>query len=120
MIAKQISGTWVLEAFQIEDLSGTISDWGKNSHGLLIYTDDGHMSVSINSDKSENILDSILFYAGTFCVEGSTVKHQVTEASQPARIGQELIRYMAFKKDQLILTTQKESFGRAIVVWRRK
>ena len=118
MIAELL-GTWLLESFRIEDTNGTLSDWGKNAHGLLIYTSDGHMSVSINSDKSKNILDSILFYAGTFRVEGNVVKHQVTEASDPARIGQELISHMEFKNDCLILTTQKESFGHAIVVWKR-
>lgn len=123
---KQVIGSWKLESFQIESLDGALKPWGKNTHGLLIYSDTGHMSVSINKDivresdnESEDLFDSILFYSGTYQVEGNVIRHQVTQASNPSRIGKEMLRYVEAKDDIITLTTPKESFGRAILVWRK-
>ena len=119
-------GTWRLISFQIESLKKVCSDWGKNAEGLLIYTDSGHMSVSINKNvikesenEFENILNSTLFYSGTYKVQGHVVHHQVKHASNPDRIGKELIRYAELSGENLTLTTPEESFGRAIIIWRR-
>ncbi len=123
----QIIGTWKLDSFQIESPDGTRRDWGQNPHGLLIYSGTGHMSVSINKtvendpdqNETQNLFDSILFYAGTYSVESNTIKHQVTEASNPDRIGREMIRFAEFNNNVVTLVTPKESFGRAILVWRK-
>lgn len=123
---QHIIGTWKLDSFQIESLEGEKRNWGTGIHGLLIYAATGHMSVSINKDvvkESENeledLFDSILFYAGTYTVEGNLIRHQVTEASNPARVGKEMLRYSEIHGDTVTLTTPKESFGRAILVWRK-
>ena len=92
---EQLIGSWTLESFAIESPEGKRSDWGNNVHGLLIYALSGHMSVSINKDvendpdqsAEQNLFDSILFYSGTYQVEGNLIRHQVTQASNPARIG---------------------------------
>ena len=125
-IAKELQGTWTLERFDIEPNEGAIRPWGKSTHGLLIYSSSGHMSVSINKDveresenEAEDLFDSILFYAGTYKVEGNTIRHLVTEASNPARIGKEMIRYAELSNGQVTLTTPMESFGRAILVWKK-
>ena len=123
---KQIIGTWTLDSFQIEPLEGVKRSWGNGIHGLLIYAATGHMSVSINKDvvkesesELEDLFDSILFYAGTYTVEGNLIRHQVTEASNPTRIGKEMLRYAETQGNTITLTTPKESFGRAILVWRK-
>jgi hypothetical protein len=89
------------------------------------------MSVSINKDveapaagagpeaEIEALFDSILFYSGTYQMDGGLIRHQVTQASNPARIGKEMLRYTEWANDCLVLTTPKESFGRAILVWRK-
>lgn len=122
-------GSWELVSFEIENIDGIRSHWGKNTHGLLIYSADGRMSVGINKDveadssqsECENSFDSILFYSGTYSVEGELIRHQVTNASNPARIGKEMLRHASFSSDgtEIELATPKESFGRAILVWRR-
>ena len=121
-----VLGTWILESFEIESLEKKIRAWGQNTRGLLIYADTGHMSVSINKDvqnesktEAENIFDSILFYSGTYQVDGNVIRHQVTNASNPARIGKEMLRYAAMDGDLLILTTPQESFGKAILKWKK-
>lgn len=123
---SKIVGTWLLERFLIESPQKEQRDWGINSHGLLIYTSSGHMSVSINRDvekksaiEAQNFFDSILFYSGTFTVDGEIVKHQVTQASNPNRIGKELVRFAKLDNDLLTLTSPDESFGRAILTWRK-
>lgn len=119
-------GTYKLESFEIEETSGKKRSWGKDVHGLLIYTSDGHMSVSINKavenkadNDSKNIFDSILFYSGTYAVEGDVITHKVTEASNPQRIGKDMIRYAKTEGSRVTLSSPKESFGTAHLVWKR-
>lgn len=123
---QSVIGTWLLERFDIEETAKQVRPWGKNTTGLLIYTADGHMSVHLNrdmdantKDEAQRIFDAILSYAGTYKVEGNLIRHQVTQASNPARIGKEMIRYAAFKDGVLELSTPVESFGRAFLVWRK-
>jgi hypothetical protein len=50
MTIKQIAGSWRLKSFKIESPEGNIRDWGNQTHGLLIYSPDGFMSVSVNKE----------------------------------------------------------------------
>ena len=123
---KKIVGTWILESFEIENHNGERRDWGQDVRGLLIYTPGGRVSVSINrklpedSDGAQAILDSLLFYAGNYSVEGNTIHHKVTLASNPERIGKDMIRFAQLDGDLLTLTTPKESYGTAILKWRKE
>jgi hypothetical protein len=126
LTTADVCGTWLLESFEIEDPSKVVAPWGQDTTGLLIYADTGYMSVSINKTvenesptEAENIFDAILFYSGTFNLDGEIIRHQVTNASKPSRIGKEMIRYAELKGDLLTLTTPQESFGRAILKWRK-
>lgn len=120
-----IQGSWSLVSFDIEKLDKTIAPWGQNAHGLLIFAPTGHMSVSINRDlgegesEAQKIFDSILFYSGTYRIEGSTVRHMVQNASNPVRIGREMLRYASLNGEILTLTTPEESFGVANLSWKR-
>ena len=126
MKRESVCGTYQLESFVLEKSETERSDWGKDMHGLLIYAPTGHMSVSINKaiepsgdNESEDIFDSILFYSGTFEVKNDEITHQVTEASNPTRIGKSLIRYARIDGETLELASPQESFGRAVLRWRR-
>jgi hypothetical protein len=125
----KLSGSYNLTSFEIEDLQGVTKSWGTNLSGLLIYTPTGHMSVSINKaiendpeqTDEQNLFDSILFYSGTYAIEGDLIRHQVMNASNPSRIGKEMLRYASWNPDQssVTLATPKESFGRAILTWQK-
>jgi hypothetical protein len=122
----EVVGTWRLEKFEIEETQGFRRPWGQGSHGTLIYSPSGYMSVSINRTieakadvSAQNTIDSILFYAGTFTTEGSKIIHQVTEASDPNRIGKSLIRYAELSDHTLKLRSPIESFGTAHLQWKR-
>lgn len=124
---SEVLGSWLLQSFSLEGKEGKQTPWGNEANGLLIYAPTGHMSVSINKavendptqSDAENLFDSILFYSGTYQVDGHVIRHQVTNASNPGRIGKEMIRYAELSGDVLTLATPVESFGRAILVWRR-
>ena len=123
------NGTWQLEAFTITHPEKGTRDWGTNLRGMLIYSSTGHVSVAINRDitsapadiapSDKDFLDAMLFYAGTFSVNGTVITHHVTIASNPARVGKEMIRFAALAGDVLTLTTPEESYGTANLVWRR-
>ncbi len=122
---SNLVGSWELKGFELESHEKGKHPWGKNVRGLLIYADTGHMSVAINRDLTDtgnpdkDLFDASLFYAGTYSVEGNIVRHQVTIATSPARIGKEMIRFAALNGDELILTSPPESYGTATLVWRR-
>ena len=124
-MTQNILGTWELVRFEITGKHGSIKNWGPNPRGQLIYTDDGHMSVSINRDpqpadsEAQSILNSILFYAGTYSIDGDTIRHKVTLASSPGRVGRDMVRYDEFHGDEIHLKTPEESYGVANLVWRR-
>jgi hypothetical protein len=122
---NMLIGTWTLSNFTIEDEDG-LRPWGKDMRGLLIYADTGHVSVSINKaiqndgeNESENILDSILFYSGTFRVAGTTVIHNVSVASAPTRVGKEMVRQATLTGDELTLVTPEGYSPKATLVWLR-
>ena len=145
---SDLIGSWKLVEFLIEDPNGKTKHWGENCTGLLLYTKDNHMSVSINrkveakSDIEEKkFFDSILFYAGSFktdsLIENAsellknpfanshiTIKHSVQQASNPNRIGKELLRYVGYDttKDSntyVTLSSPVESFGRGVIRWKK-
>lgn len=124
-MAQSILGTWELVRFKITSHEGATKNWGPNPRGQLIYTDDGYMSVSINRDpqpsdsNAQSILNSILFYSGTYVLDGDTIQHQVTLASSPDRVGRKMIRYAEFHDDEIHLKTPKEAYGTATLVWKR-
>lgn len=124
---QSVCGSWTLSSFNIET-GEEVKPWGRDAHGLLIYTSDGQMSVSINKaveqdperSETENQLDSILFYSGCYRVEGDQILHQVSNASSPSRIGKEMLRHVSWRgPNELELSTPQESFGRAVLVWKR-
>ncbi|MBC7457765.1 MAG: lipocalin-like domain-containing protein [Bdellovibrionaceae bacterium] len=145
---SDLIGSWKLVEFLIEDLTGKTNHWGENCTGLLLYTKDNQMSVSINrkveakSDIEEkNFFDSILFYSGVFKTDSVnennpellknpftnsniTIKHSVQHASNPNRIGKELLRYVGYdtttdKNIYMTLSSPVESFGRGVIRWKK-
>ena len=113
---QDVIGAWKLKSFEIEK-EGVSRPWRQNAHGTLIYSEDGYMSVSINSDHSEDDwLNSLLFYSGTYEVQGTTIKHVVLNATNPDRIGNKLIREATFDGKQMSLSA-KGPFGHAILNW---
>ena len=118
-----LHGSWSLESFEIEKPDGPKKPWGKSMSGLLIYSPDGHMSVSINrqptSEGSSDVLDSVLFYSGFYAVKGDKIFHHVENATSLNRIGKEMVRFYKLDGELLYLWTKEEDFGTARLTWKK-
>jgi hypothetical protein len=124
--AAALHGCWRLTSFVIEDPQGARAPWRGTSTGLLIYTSSGHMSVSFNSPVAadadlQELWDSALLYSGRYQFDAarSSILHQVEHASDPARIGKELVREAYFDGEELVLVGRGD-FGVASVRWRKE
>jgi len=121
---KDLAGEWQLQSFNLIKAEQKETPWRKNTHGILIYTLSNYMSVSINGGKNENLLlpenkyNNILFYAGTYEVSNNKITHFVTNASDPTRIGKNMVREATLDGAQLKLIT-KTDFGRVALIWER-
>ncbi len=120
----RVHGTWDLVRFEVIDPDGFQTSWGEDASGLLIYTPEGFMSVSIHSksifrtEDAHEILDGILFYSGRYRVQSGEIRHQVLHASDPQRIGSEMVREVRHS-DGLMTLTARGDFGVAELCWRR-
>lgn len=113
-----LKGSWTLEDFILEK-DGFPRPWREGAHGILIYSPDGYMSVSINSKSREHSwIDSLLFYAGTYEVDGDTVTHQVLNATGEKRIDKAMVRKGQLNGNILELVTEG-SFGKATLRWEK-
>jgi hypothetical protein len=125
---EEIIGTWELQSFDLQEGNEPSHSWGFETHGLLIYAPTGHMSVAINryapwspegKPSTPAEVDSRnLFYAGTFCIEDGVVKHQVTQASDPDRVGTTLTRTGSLNNEILTLISRGSDFL-ATLVWKK-
>lgn len=121
---KNLIGSWKLASFEIVKQDGTKKTWGSNPHGILIYTAEHTMSVSINSKLFEEtndlktIFSGMLFYAGSYQIKDSNIIHVVENATDPKRIGEKMIRKAVLTGNQLSLIAEGE-YGRAILIWER-
>lgn len=116
---QQIIGTWNLDTFTITSPSGEEKPWGENVSGLLIYTNDGYMSVSINAKPNPTEpLKSLLFYAGTYEIKDNLIIHKVTHATDLNRIGKTMERKVTITDNGMMLTGTGP-FGIAKLQWRQ-
>ncbi len=124
MEVNELVGSWSLQAFEIQDTQGNLRSWGSNVTGLLIYSSDGRMSVSINADPSGDppsptqLLAAMLFYSGTFEIRDGHIVHLVTNASDRSRIGNEMVRSAELKSELLTIKAAGD-YGSSRLVWRR-
>lgn len=114
-------GTWSLESFTIKKEGDAPKTWNEDTTGLIIYTNDGYVSVAINSktDKSKNLIDTLLFYTGTYIHTKNRVYHKVRHATKVERIGQTLERELIVHNDNKISLVGRGSFGVAEIIWTR-
>jgi len=126
-VNKILLGTWELEGFQIITPEKEKRNWGEEMTGLLIYSATGHMSVSISkklvgandTNKDKVLLDSFIFYAGTYSIQSKEIVHYVSIATNQDRKNKEMRRFFKIKEDLLTLSSPEQSFGKAVLKWRK-
>ena len=133
-------GTWKLISATSTSPDGKVDPevYGAAPHGYISYTEDGHMMVLFTFSDRPNLNGSwisapeaeraqafatVLGYGGTYSVDGNTVTHHVTVATDPNRVGESLSRTFKIAGDRITLTTPPiallETANVYTLVWER-
>jgi len=124
---NSLVGSWKLLSFEIRCADGTVRyPLGEDAVGLLIYTDDGSMSVNIMKGKrphctSDDIgrrtaeekvacAESCLSYCGRYEVRGDRVVHHTEVSLFPNWVGLSQERMARLVEETLLLSTDPYLF----------
>jgi hypothetical protein len=126
---SDLLGAWQLESWSIghEGRDDVSFPFGENPIGLLLYTSDDWMSVSVcasgraalppglpQSLPDEALADAYrgyFHYAGRFRVRGDNVTHYVTQSLDPGFVGSEQQRHVELDGLTLVLSWRDEVAG---------
>lgn len=127
----QLLGAWQLESWSIghEGRDDVTYPFGEEPVGLLLYTDDDWMSVSISRDQRPALPADRPFraidderlaaayrdyfhYAGRYRISGDDVTHYVTQSLNPGFVGTEQLRHVELDGETLVLSGRDEEGGR--------
>jgi len=119
-------GTWTLAEYFVCDAAGGETRWDGPLKGALSYSDDGHVSALVDrsapgdDEAASERAQLRAWYKGAYEIaDGGTVIHVVRECSDPARIGEKLIRHYRFENGNLILSGQGMS-AQVRLVWKKQ
>lgn len=129
---SDLLGAWQLESWSIghEGRDEVSFPFGEDPVGLLLYTADDWMSVSvsrrdraalpqdqpfrkIDSQRLAGAFKAYFHYAGRFRVSGDDVTHYVTQSLNPNFVGSEQLRHVELDGHTLVLSGRDEVDGRA-------
>ncbi|MGP4115167.1 lipocalin-like domain-containing protein [Streptomyces sp. 4N509B] len=99
-------GVWRMVSYTQEDESGRMvaGPLGDAPDGLLIYTADGHVSVSMAPTGSAATQESYMGYAGRWHLNGDEVIHEVLVSAHPPMVGTKQSRTPLLSEDGTLLT----------------
>ena len=140
--ARRFVGVWRLEAIRDHLPDGRVQDhpdFGLEPDGFLVYTDSGHVSVQfmrhdrplwqVEDDPTDaeraDAARGYGAYAGRYEVDEAAgiVRHHVTTALIPNRVGTTLTRFFSLDGERLTLRPPPLSRGGADIertlIWRR-
>jgi hypothetical protein len=138
--SNPLPGAWRLVSWEARAADGRIAHpFGPDAVGLLIYTDDGHMSVAIasagrrpfaNADllggtgaEKAGAVESYISYCGRYEVRPDSVIHHVEMSLFPNWAGQDQVRRADLDGDRLTLEAPPLVINgveqRARLVWER-
>lgn len=120
-------GAWQLESWTVgySDREGYSSPFGDEPRGLLLYTDDDWVSVSISREDRDTLPGDRPFrsiddaslagafrgyfhYAGRYRLDGNTVTHYVAQSLNPNFVGSEQLRHVELDGETLVLSGRDE------------
>ena len=133
----ELVGTWKLVSASTTTSTGERSEtpYGPSPSGLLTYTADGRVIAMISHAGRKSIstlakpeeqaeaFKTFLAYAGRYRLSGNDVIHSVEISSIPNYVGQDLVRSVEFRGDQITLVTPPTPVKGKIqtfeLIWRR-
>lgn len=101
---NNLVGAWKLKSFLINDENNNDVKWQNNLNGLLIYTENGFMSASLNGEIQNE------FYSGKYEIIDDIVVHHVKFASDKDKINNRLERKINLSKDKINLQLTAKSY----------
>jgi hypothetical protein len=116
----ELTGSWRLVSWDVRSANGEREQpFGADPNGLLIYSADGYMQVSIAprapaADGGGDYLN----YGGPFRIEGDTVVHEVELSANKRFRDTEQLRSFDLDGKRLILAAQTGD-RRHVLEWRR-
>lgn len=139
MFSKQILGLWALQSWQLTTASGkVIHPYGENPRGLIHYSGDGFMSVTLEAsdrkasghpaltnltpDESKNMYENFCSYCGAFEVIDGEVHHHIKHMSFKDWEGKTVVRKVTFDDDNLILSHDIDYQGEkvdSVLIWKK-
>ena len=139
--AADLLGAWRLLSWTIDyPASGRITQpFGEDAIGLLMYTEDGHVSATLArrergrfstavvprapTVEKATAFDGYMHYAGRFHVEAGVVHHRVELALNMDLVGTVQVREAALDGDRLALSAEEAladgGTRRHRLLWRR-
>jgi Lipocalin-like domain len=121
-VSDGLAGTWRLVAWRRIAQDGGVSyPLGDDASGLLVYTEDGRMAVTLAAanrpelgtndplggdvEKRAHAYSTCLAYAGDYEVRGDTVVHRIDVSLFPNWSGEEQVRPFTYDGSELVLRT---------------
>ncbi len=138
--ANPLLGTWRLVSCETRAQDGAVDHpLGRDAVGLLIYTDDGHMSVSIaravrrpfadgdllggTGEEKAGAVETYISYCGRYERRAGSVVHHVEMSLFPNWTGRDQERRVELHGDRLTLEAPPFSIKgmeqRSVLVWER-
>lgn len=122
MVQNPFVGTWRLLSYEVRRADGEIVyPWGQAPIGLLIYSEDGYMSVAMMSanrtrfvtndvkrstiEEKAAAVNTYISYGGRYDIQGDTVIHHVEVCLFPNWVGNDQKRTYKFDDNRLTLST---------------
>ena len=115
--APSVVGTWKLIAMERQPAQEKAQPYCLAPTGLLTYTSQGYMSVSINcmkADKDDKLIPDpsrTIFYAGTYHAHKHTMSHHIMNANTLEFFGKNIDRNFEFKTENKIVFSGKTPNG---------
>lgn len=119
-----VTGAWTLLSYLDVDDFGTtrVGPLGAAPRGLLIYSPDGHMSVSMMPAQDGLAVETYMGYAGRWRLDGDHMIHDVVVSSHAHMAGTRQVRDVALDDGLLTLGGISMIGGRPqrrVLTWRR-
>jgi hypothetical protein len=86
-----LAGAWHLHHIDVDNAAGKVRVVAPEVKGLLVYTNDGHMSVIVQAEQDLFGFATVA-YAGTSSVNGDQITHRVTVGAPPMSPGTVQVR----------------------------
>ena len=142
MQSEKLTGTWKLISCEARSSKGEVTRlYGKDPVGMLMYDSRGNMSVLVmrrdrpkfasgdllkgTPEEIKAAFEGSLAYCGTYEVneEKETVTHHVEGSTFPNWVGTDLVRFLEYSGDQLLLNTPRIPAGdehwTVHLIWKR-